>query len=342
MEATMEFGIFDHVEIKDGLSVADNYRGRLELAALADEAGCFCYHISEHHFTPLSTAPSPNLMALAIAMRTQRLRVGPLGALLPLYEPVRLVEEICMLDQLSGGRLELGIGRGVSRLEVKLYNVDPDQARAMFDEALEVIRRGLTQPVLDYSGEFYDYDTVPMEMKPLQFPMPPIWYPTSNLASVPWVAKQGFNTIFAGELGHIAEQVSVYRETIDPALAGQAKYGIHPFIVVAPTDAEAMAVGESAYRAHHDHLSYLRSWSGRGGQMTRTQNLKAPHTLAEAVAAGWAAAGSPDSVRGQLAEILGRTGCNYLLCTPLVGNTPVDFGLRALGLLADKVLPGLS
>jgi alkanesulfonate monooxygenase SsuD/methylene tetrahydromethanopterin reductase-like flavin-dependent oxidoreductase (luciferase family) len=338
----MEFGIFDHVERKAGLPVAETYRERWELARLAEQAGCYCYHISEHHFTPLSTAPSPNLVVTALAMQTQRLRVGPLGVLLPLYEPVRLVEEICMLDQLSEGRLDLGIGRGVSRLELKLYNVDADRTRAMFDEALEVLRRGLTQSVLDFTGEFYDYDTVPMELTPVQRPLPPIWYPTSSLASVPWVAKNGFNTVFAGELDHIAAQVSTYLENLDPALQGRTKYGVHPFIVVAPTDDEAMEIGESAYHAHHENLSYLQSWSGRGGQMTRTQNLKAPATLAEAVSAGWAAAGSPDSVRGQLSEILGTTGCNYLLYTPISGNTPLTFALRALDLFAEKVLPGLS
>ena len=100
---------------------------------------------------------------------------------------------------------------------------------------------------------------------------------------MPWVAKNGFNTVFAGELDHIAAQVSAYLENLAPALQGRTKYGVHPFIVVAPTDDEAMEIGESAYHAHRENLSYLRSWSGRGGQMTRTQNLKAPATLAEAV-----------------------------------------------------------
>jgi luciferase family oxidoreductase group 1 len=338
----MEFGIFDHVEQKDGMPVTETYRERWELASLAEQAGCYCYHISEHHSTPLSTAPSPNLMVAALAMRTTRMRVGPLGVLLPLYEPLRMVEEICMLDQMSNGRLDLGVGRGVSRLEVKLYNVDPDKTRAMFDEALEVIRRWLTSPALDFSGEFYDYDTVPMSMQPVQRPMPPIWYPTSSLASVEMVAKNGWNTVFAGELDHIAEQVTTYTEHLDPELRGRTRYGIHPFIAVAPTDEEAMRVGESAYHKHHENLSYLRYWSGRGGEITRKQNLSAPATLAEAVKVGWAAAGSPATVRGQLGEIVGKTGVNYLLCTPISGDTPLTFALRSLDLLADQVLPGLS
>jgi alkanesulfonate monooxygenase SsuD/methylene tetrahydromethanopterin reductase-like flavin-dependent oxidoreductase (luciferase family) len=338
----MDFGIFDHVERKKDLPLAETYRERRTLAKLADEAGCYCYHVSEHHGTPLSMAPSPNVLLAALASDTERIHIGPLGVLLPLYEPLRLVEEVCMLDQLSGGRLELGIGRGVSKIEVKFYNVDPDRSRAMFDEALEVLKRGLTQPTLDFTGEFYDYDTVPMELSPAQQPHPPIWYPTSNLQSVPWVAKSGFNTIFAGELDHIAEQVAVYLENLDPALRGTARFGVHPFIVVAPTDAEAFDVGEAAYRSHHDNLSYLSKWQGRRGQLTRTQNLKAPATLRQAVDQGWAAAGSPEAVRDQLGDILGKTGCNYVLYTPISGNTPLEFALRALDLFAGKVLPGLS
>lgn len=338
----MDFGIFDHVERKPDRSLADLYRERLALARLADEVGCFCYHVSEHHGTPLSMAPSPNVLLAALAVHTTRIHLGPLGALLPLYEPLRLVEEICMLDQLSDGRVELGVGRGVSRIEQKFYNVDTDQSRAMFAEALEVLTRGLTQPVLDFEGTWYDYDTVPMELTPVQRPHPPIWYPTSNLSSVPWVAQMGFNTIFAGELGHVAEQVAAYTEHLDPARRETARFGIHPFIVVAPTDAEALEVGAAAYHAHHANLSYLREWHGRTGDLTRTQNLRAPATLAEAVEAGWAAAGSPGAVRDQLGDILGKTGCNYLLYSPISGNTPVDFAARALELFAAKVLPGLS
>ena len=194
--------------------------------------------------------------------------------------------------------------------------------------------------MLDFTGEFYDYDTVPMELAPVQRPIPPIWYPTSSLASVPWVAKNGFNTVFAGELDHIAAQVSTYLENLTPALQGRTKYGVHPFIVVAPTDAEAMEIGESAYHAHHENLSYLRSWSGRA-TVTRTQNLRAPATLAEAVEAGWAAAGSPD--RSATAERDPRHDRLQLPAySPISGNTPLEFAVRALELFAAKVLPGLS
>lgn len=337
----MDFGIFDHTERKSGQPIGAVYAERRRLARAADEAGCFCYHVSEHHGTPLSMTPSPGILLAVLAAETKRLHVGPLGALLPLYQPLRLIEEICMLDHLSDGRLELGIGRGVNKIELKFYNVDMEQSRAMFDEALQVIMMGLTQKVLDFQGEYYDYDMVPMEFTPAQQPHPPIWYPTSNLQSVPWVAQMGFNTIFAGELDHIAEQVSVYKEALSPSLRGTTKFGIHPFIVVAQTDDEAYQLGEISYRTHHENLAYLRSWKGRAGEMTRTQNLKAPHDLRSAVEEGWAAAGTPSTVRDQLATILDKTGCNYLLYTPMSGDTPLDFALRALDLFAEQVIPHL-
>ena len=154
-----------------------------------------------------------------------------------------------MLDQMSDGRLDLGVGRGVSRLEVKLYNVDPDKTRAMFDEALEVIKRGLTSPTLDFSGEFYDYDTVPMASgKPVAAaPMPPIRTRPAGLASVERGGQERLeHRLRRRARPHRRAGHGPTPEHLDPELRGRTKYGIHPFIAVAPTDAEAMRVGESA------------------------------------------------------------------------------------------------
>jgi alkanesulfonate monooxygenase SsuD/methylene tetrahydromethanopterin reductase-like flavin-dependent oxidoreductase (luciferase family) len=106
----MEFGVFDWID-RDPLLLADTYEQRLQVVAAADAAGFWCYHLAEHHGTPLGMAPAPGLFLAAASQRTRRIRLGPLVYLLPLYNPVRLAEEIAMLDHLSRGRLELGIGR---------------------------------------------------------------------------------------------------------------------------------------------------------------------------------------------------------------------------------------
>src|SRR5258708_24881610 len=101
----MEFGVFDHLDRYGGL-LADYYEDRLKIAEAYDRAGFYAYHLAEHHSTPLGMAPSPSVFLASIAQRTKKLRFGPLVWAMPLHHPLRLLEEICMLDQLSGGQLQ--------------------------------------------------------------------------------------------------------------------------------------------------------------------------------------------------------------------------------------------
>src|SRR5262245_59003571 len=137
------FGLFDWID-RSGAPLHQLYEERRRLLEAADEAGFYAYHLAEHHATPLGMASSPGMFLAAAAQRTSRIRLGPLVYLLPMYNPLRLIDEICMLDQLSSGRLELGVGRGVSPYELAYFGVqDDDHARSIFDEAFQVILRGL-------------------------------------------------------------------------------------------------------------------------------------------------------------------------------------------------------
>ena len=114
----MQFGVFDHMD-RGPVSLDRFYADRLRLVEAYDRAGFYGYHVAEHHATPLGVAPSPGVWLAAVAERTKRLRFGPLVYLLPLYHPLKLLEEICMLDQMSGGRFLLGVGRGISPIELR-------------------------------------------------------------------------------------------------------------------------------------------------------------------------------------------------------------------------------
>ena len=107
----MKFGVFDHVDRGD-LPLGQHYENRLRLTEVYDREGFYAYHIAEHHSTPLGIAGAPSVFLSAVAQRTKRLRIGTLVYTLPLVNPLRLLEEVCMLDQMSNGRLELGVGRG--------------------------------------------------------------------------------------------------------------------------------------------------------------------------------------------------------------------------------------
>src|SRR5258708_39827537 len=112
----MQIGVFDHLDCGK-IPLNEYYETRFKVIEAYERAGFYSYHVAEHHFTPLGMAPSPSVYLAAIAQRTKTLRFGPLVYALPLYHPLRLIQEICMLDQISNGRLDLGFGRGASSLE---------------------------------------------------------------------------------------------------------------------------------------------------------------------------------------------------------------------------------
>ncbi|HYI27238.1 MAG TPA: LLM class flavin-dependent oxidoreductase, partial [Bradyrhizobium sp.] len=134
----LEFGIFDHLDRND-LPLADYYEERLKVIEAYDRAGFFAYHVAEHHFTPLGLAPSPSVFLSAIAQRTKRLRFGTFVYALPVHHPIRMIEEICMLDHLSGGRLEIGFGRGSVSYEISYYGQNAEERQQIYAERLELI-----------------------------------------------------------------------------------------------------------------------------------------------------------------------------------------------------------
>ena len=246
----VSFGLFDWID-RGQTPLHQLYAERLQLLEAADAAGFLCYHLAEHHATPLGMAPSPALFLSAAAQRTRRIRLGPLVYLLPLYNPLRLIEEICMLDHLSGGRLELGLGRGVSPYELGYFGIDAAETRAMFHETLEVLVAGLTHARLTFAGQYYRYHDVPMELHPLQQPYPPLWYPTHNPESVRYAARHGYNFVGHGPATHVRQHVDLYWQTWEAhrqdlgRLNGHVavpKVGLVRLIVVADSDDEALAM----------------------------------------------------------------------------------------------------
>ena len=131
----LAFGLFDHLDQKPE-APAKTLADRLEVIRAAEAGGYRGYHLAEHHGTPLGMAASPSVFLASVATATTSIRLGPLVYLLPLYDPLRLVEEICLLDHLSDGRLEVGVGRGISPIELGFFGVDADETPAIAEEAL--------------------------------------------------------------------------------------------------------------------------------------------------------------------------------------------------------------
>src|ERR1700731_3460701 len=258
----MRFGIFDHLD-DGGVPVGQLFEERLKLIEAYDRAGFYGYHLAEHHNTPLGYAPSPGVFLSAVAQRTRQLRFGPMVYLLPLYHPLRLIDEICMLDQMSGGRFLFGVGRGVSPVEVGFFGVDFARGMQQFTEALEVIRRGLTHDVLTYDGEFYKFDGVPMALKPVQQPHPPLWYGISRPETVSWAVANDVNVVtFLRETRPLTDAYRAEWKELGKGDAELPLLGLTRHIVVADTDAAARKIAQRAYRPWRRHMELL--WEQKG------------------------------------------------------------------------------
>jgi alkanesulfonate monooxygenase SsuD/methylene tetrahydromethanopterin reductase-like flavin-dependent oxidoreductase (luciferase family) len=238
----MKFGVFDHVD-DSGLPLAGHLEARLRLAEAYDALGFHCYHVAEHHGTPLGLAPSPGVFFAAVSQRTTRLNFGPLVYLLPIYHPLRLVEEVAMLDALSNGRFQLGIGRGVSPIELGFYGLDMAEQRARFDETLAVLLAGLSSDVLEFEGQYYAYDRVPMALRPVQRPHPPLWYGAGSPDSIRWCAQNGVNMVTLALGDRVRQVTDLYRSEWQGGADAIPLMGISRHIVVADSDEGSEGAG---------------------------------------------------------------------------------------------------
>ena len=333
----MEFGIFDHVD-KSDLPLHEYYEARLELVELYDKAGFYSYHIAEHHATPLGLSPSPAVFLSAVAQRTKNLRFGPMIFALPLYDPFRLLEEICMLDQMSGGRLDMGFGRGASPIELGMFGVDPADAERIYVEGLDVILQGLADQKLNYKGDFYTYEDVPVALDSFQKPHPPLWYGVHSVESAVRAARNGHNVLSLDDAAltrTLTDSYRAARKEIGKDQAPEPKIGIGRFIVVADTDEEAVSVAQRGYTMWHDNFNYLFRLRG-----SKPRHPRAP-TFEGLCAEGQGMAGSPETIIKYLSEEMSVSGANYLVGQFSFGSLTQAETVRSIELFAQKVMPAL-
>ena len=334
----MKFGVFDHMD-DAGIPHGELFAGRLRLAEAYDRAGFHGYHLAEHHGTPIGCAASPGIFLAALAQRTEKLRFGPLVYLLPFYHPLRLIEEICMLDQLSGGRLELGIGRGVSPFETNNYALDFSQTGAMYHEAFQVLLKGLTADELTFDGKFYRFDKVPMVLKPVQRPHPPLWYGVSIPDNADWPAANDVNVVSLAPPAAVRPIFERYQATRRKLGKGDTTLrGVGRHVVVADTDEKALAIARRVYPRWRSNFFWLFR---RHGSAPRVGDLY-PESFDQLAALRTAVAGSPQTVRDFIAAEIEETSPNYFVPWLAFGDMTVEEALHSVDLFAREVMPAFG
>ncbi len=333
----MKFGIFDHLDRND-LPLRDYYEARLKIIEAYDRLGFYAYHVAEHHSTPIGLAPSPSVFLSAVAQRTRRLRFGPMVYALPLHHPLRLIEEICMVDQMSQGRLEIGFGRGSVAEELVYYGANPADAQAVYAEALELVLTGLSEPSLTFHGRYFDFDNVPMELKPLQEPHPPVWYGVHAPESAERAARKGLRVVSLDPLAATRASFDSFRTAWRDAWDDTPLplMGLGRFVVVGETDAAALALARRAYPRWHWSFTHLHRLHKRATTHPR------PPDFDGLAAVGQGIAGSPSTVTAFLRRELGETGANYCVCQFAFGDLTLEETLQSVELFAREVMPAIA
>jgi len=294
----LKFGVFDHVD-RGEEPLAQHYENRLRLTEVYDREGFYAYHIAEHHSTPLGTAGAPGVFLSAVAQRTKRLRIGTLVYTLPLVNPLRLLEEVCMLDQMSNGRLELGVGRGSSPYELAYFGVTAEGSATLYKEGYQVLMQGLQSKVIDFAGQHYRFKNVPVELECVQKPTPPVWYGLSAAAAVPWAAENGINIVCNTAAKNVRPITDRYREiwagTARAAREPHPMMAIGRHIVVAETREAALGCGKRGFDRWYASLQHL--WRLHGNPMT---HYPVPEDFFAAVDAGFVLVGTADEVAEEL------------------------------------------
>jgi len=342
LKRSIKFGVFDWID-RNQLQLPELYEQRLRLMESADRNGFYCYHIAEHHGSPLNMTPSPSIFLAAAAQRTERIRLGTLVYVLPAYNPLRLVEEICMLDNLSRGRLDVGVGRGISPIEMSFFNIDVQQSRDMFREALDAMTSALASGKLSFQGRYFSFKNVELQIEPFQRPYPPLWYPTNSSDSMNWLAKEGFNTVVHYQpMPVIGELFELYRRVWHEHRSNQSRlnahvtdplYGISRHVYVGKTDAQAWADAKAALAQFNENTGYLQSKVGDNRRKEYLNDFEARRVE------GIYIAGAPNTVREEVRKHLEITGSNYFVGSFCFGNLTTEQAMNSLRLFADEVMP---
>jgi alkanesulfonate monooxygenase SsuD/methylene tetrahydromethanopterin reductase-like flavin-dependent oxidoreductase (luciferase family) len=309
--------------------LASVYDLALERIAIMDRTGYDCVWLAEHHFSGYSVCPSVHMMATLIAARTKRLRIGTAVSLASFYHPLRLAEEVALLDVLSGGRVNWGAGRGFARNEFLAFGVPPEESVSRFREAVEIVLRAWTEQRLTYAGPHFNFEGVEVLPKPLQQPHPPIWMAAGSESAVGWAAERGFSILLGPhdpreEIGRMRRLYAERLEAAGYSIAGR-DIPTARLLVVADTATRAADIARRGAGWLVD--SYMGNQQNSVYQRQRTLGCDpVEHYLQRIIVHG-----TPDKVREEIATLRESAGVNYLLCAPLSRET--------FTLFTDKVLP---
>jgi alkanesulfonate monooxygenase SsuD/methylene tetrahydromethanopterin reductase-like flavin-dependent oxidoreductase (luciferase family) len=300
------------------------YERALQRIEVMDQNGYDAVWLTEHHFNDYSICPSIPVMGAYAAARTKRLRIGAGVTLAAFYHPLRLAEEIALLDILSGGRVNWGAGRGFDPREFAAFGIPLEESRARFREAVEVVVSAWLNERVSYRGRHFSFEDIEVLPKPLQRPHPPMWVAAGSLEALEWAAASGYSVLIGPHATHqeVARQHKFYREKL--AAHGHSMVGrdlpVALLIAIAPSDTQAADVARQGAQWLLKTYMDPKVIGANGDPVQHYMDRVIVH-------------GTPERVTDNLLRLRDQTRMTYLIGAPLSHITFKAF--------TDKVLPKL-
>ncbi len=301
------------------------YERAFERIAIMDQTGYEAVWLAEHHFNSYSICPSVHMMGTHVAARTHNLRIGTAVSLAAFYHPLRLAEEVALLDILSGGRVNWGAGRGFDRTEFTAFSVPPEESSDRFRENVEIVLAAWRNERVTFHGRYYSFEDIEVLPKPKQKPHPPFWLAATSPDSIRAAASKGYSILMDPHSTHkeIGQKRLLYQQileengfSIDGRVLPMAR-----LLAIGNTEAEAERVARDG--AKWTLRSYVDPRPGPRAKdpVDRYVDDVIIH-------------GTPDSVLDQIERLREEIGLEYILCSPL--------SHESFMLFTEKVLPRLK
>jgi alkanesulfonate monooxygenase SsuD/methylene tetrahydromethanopterin reductase-like flavin-dependent oxidoreductase (luciferase family) len=348
----MDFGLFFLMQRDEAWSEQAVYDSGLEQMLAAEALGYHSVWFAEHHFNDYGLCPAPPVLASFVAARTTTLRLGMGVSLLPLHHPVDLAEQLAVLDVVSGGRLDVGIGRGGTLQDYQTFRSERGDSRARVEEGIALMRQCWSGRPFDFQGRFHSAERLHVRPAPVQRPHPPLYVAANSEDSVLSAARLGLPTLssFFVPLDELRRRRHLYREAAvaagrpDAEIAALERQSwVMRVVHVAPDHDEALRVTEPAFMGYQRKMAVLRTES-TGGSVPDSfdRSLLRLRPFGDYLDDGWAHVGTPDEVRAGLQEYLDASGYERVLLVMALPGLATDLALRSMRLFAEEVAPAMT
>jgi alkanesulfonate monooxygenase SsuD/methylene tetrahydromethanopterin reductase-like flavin-dependent oxidoreductase (luciferase family) len=350
----VRFATYYFLQAPPGRPEADIIRNEVDQMVLSEELGFDSIWLTEHHYADYGLSSAPGVLLATVAARTERIKLAIAVYVIPFHHPLRLAEETATLDILSAGRLIVGLGRGNRPMEFYGHGVPQEQSRARMEEGVEVLIQAWTRDRVEFEGEYWKIQNVPVYPKPIQKPHPPLAFAVTSAETIAWTATHGFGMLSSG-LGTPLTQTLKNRDAYVAGLRSAGftqaqvdellrRWVVTKHVYVAPTDTEAIADAHAPEMWYRD--AFIRSLAANGlhglhpsvyegaeAMISRLRSQTWNDLLESALIVG-----SPETVASKVAE-LEQAGVGELACWMNFGGLPLDKVRRSMQLFAREVIP---